>query len=88
MIASLLTAAAIFTACEETDDVTSCEVRVRGVRAVCMEASDDSYIRSECLDDADYSKSLGEVLSVLVVAMNFSVKKTITVLLRPMTSTT
>ena len=60
MIASLLTAAAIFTACEETDDVTSCEVRVLGVRAVCMEASDDSYIRSECLDIADNSMNLGE----------------------------
>ena len=60
MIASLLTAAALFTACETTDDVTSCEVKVLGVRAVCMEASDDAYIRSECKDIADNSMGLGE----------------------------
>ena len=63
MLASALAAAAIFTACESSDDLTSCDVSLNlgalGSMHQCAESTDDAYIRSTCKDMNDEVALLG-----------------------------
>ena len=62
LLGAALAAASLFTACESSDssDVTSCEIKVLGVRYAGMESTDDSYIRSECSEASESSLGLAE----------------------------
>lgn len=65
MLASMVAAAAMFTACEVTveDDVTSCDISLNlgalGSMHQCAESTDDAYIRSSCKDVNDEMAYLG-----------------------------
>lgn len=52
MLASALAAAAMFTACETSDDLTSCDININmgmlGSMHTCGESSDGAYIRQIC----------------------------------------
>ena len=61
MLASMVAAAAMFTACETTEDLTSCDINVNlgmlGSMHTCGESTDAAYIRQSCNDvNADARK--------------------------------
>ena len=54
MLASMVAAAAIFTACESSDDLTSCDIEINlgmlGSMHTCGESSDAAYVRQSCAE--------------------------------------
>ena len=63
MLASVLAAAAMFTACETSDDLTSCDIEINlgmlGSMHTCGESSDATYIRNQCADVNAQASEMG-----------------------------
>ena len=63
MIASMLVTAAMFTACEVSEDVTSCDVSLNlgalGSMHSCIESTNDAAVRQECKEINDDMAYLG-----------------------------